>query len=165
MRWLVFALACYAAAGEGPAPPSLLAANKVKQAPEVWLAAAAQVPVRPRANQIGEHRILPPQDLSKGAWITKPRVWRLALRSRAAAAMRVHFLDFQVGQGRVWVHNGKDWFGPYTGGGLYGDGDFWSHVTPGDRLVIEYAPAKGGERRPPPFRVREVSHLRVDPNR
>lgn len=46
------------------------------------------------------------------------------MRSPGAAALRVHFKGFRAGEGRVWVHNGKDFTGPFTGTGLFGDADF-----------------------------------------
>ena len=156
-----------AAEDAGPPPPSLRRA--MGNAPEVALQPAppskpvAETKPGPRPTKIGEHRLLASAQLAKGKWAKgTPPVWRLTLKSQGAVAMRLHFHDFQVGKGQAWVHNGKDWFGPYTGGGLYGDGDFWSHVVPGERLTIEFA----GDAKPAkslPFKVREVSHLTVNP--
>jgi len=140
--------------------PLLLLATDA-QPPQVTLApapASAAGPARP--NQIGTHRPFTAAQLAKGKWSKKPRVWRLAIKSEGAAALRVHFKDFHAGAGKVWVHNGKDRYGPYSGDGLYGDGEFWSHVVPGDRLIIEY---EGPGRAAPPFQVPELSHLTVNP--
>ncbi len=168
MRWLtalMLMLTSVAAEETGPPPPSLRRA--MGNAPEVVLTPAskpvAETKPAQRPTKIGEHRLLASAQLSKGKWAKgTPPVWRLTVKSKGAAAMRLHFREFQVGKGQAWVHNGKDWFGPYTGGGLYGDGDFWSHVVPGERLTIEFAgdakPAKGL-----PFKVQEVSHLVVNP--
>lgn len=163
-RLSTLAAALLLSAAQSAPPPSL--ARKLPPAPEIVLAAAPPPDSGPqRPNKIGDHRLLPAGQLGKGKWTKSPHLWRLALRSNGAAAMRVHFLAFRVGQGQAWVHNGKDWFGPYTGNGLYDDGDFWSHIVPGDRLVLEYAPPPGVKRpkSPPPFQVREVSHLSVNP--
>ena len=35
------------------------------------------------------------------------RVWRMAFRSPGAAGLRIHFSNFDVGKGSVWVY-GKD---------------------------------------------------------
>ena len=171
MRWLtalMLTLTLVAAEKAGPPPPSLRRA--MGNAPEVALQPSPPgKPVNdeakpgPRPTKIGEHRLLGVAQLAKGKWAKgTPPVWRLTVKSKGAAAMRLHFREFQVGKGQAWVHNGKDWFGPYTGGGLYGDCDFWSHVVPGERLTIEFAgdakSAKGL-----PFRVQEVSHLTVNP--
>ena len=135
----------------------LFLAAEIAPPPEVTLSPAP--PSESRPNKIGEHRTLSAAQLAKGKWSKKPRVWRLAIKSTGAAAMRIHFREFHAGTGKVWVHNGKERFGPYSGDGLYGDGDFWSHVIPGDRLIIEYA----GESKTIPFAAREVSHLTVNP--
>jgi hypothetical protein len=157
MKWFALPLALLAA----DAPPPSLGLRSLKAPPEVSLVAApAAAPLsESRPMKIGEHRILSAAQLSKGQWTKSPRLWRLAVKSTGAAAMRVHFRDFHAGKGQVWVHNGKDWFGPYSADGMYGDGDFWSHVVPGDRLLIEYA----GDASKAPFVVREVSHLTVNP--
>lgn len=172
MRWLtvlMLTMTLMPAEEAGPPPPPSLR-RAMGNAPEVVLtpAPAGNKPVAetkpgPRPTKIGEHRLLGAGQLAKGKWAKgTPPVWRLTVKSKGAAAMRLHFRDFQVGKGQAWVHNGKDWFGPYTAGGLYGDGDFWSHVVPGERLTIEFAsdakPAKGL-----PFKVQEVSHLTVNP--
>ena len=160
------------AESDDPLPPGLQRA--LGRPPEVTLAparpaAAAPEKEGPRPTKIGEHRLLDAAQLAKGKWVKKskdaPAVWHLAIKSNGAAAMRVHFREFRAGAGgKAWVHNGKEWHGPYTGGGLYGDGDFWSHVVPGDRLIIEFA-GPPGSKQPgiPPFSVREISHLTTNP--
>ena len=165
---LIAILTIPAPAADADGPPSLQ--RSLGTPPEVTLvpakpAAPAPEKEGPRPTKIGEHRLLDATQWAKGKWVKKskdtPAVWRLAIKSPGAKAMRVHFRDFHAGTGgKAWIHNGKEWHGPYTGGGLYGDGDFWSHVVPGDRLIVEFtSPAKG----PPPFAVREVSHLTTDP--
>src|SRR5690348_17210209 len=59
---------------------------------------------RPR---IGVHRALSGAALNSGAWSTLPDggpVWRLAVRSPGATAMRLQFTDFSAGAGKVWVY-------------------------------------------------------------
>ncbi len=81
-----------------------------------------------------------------------------AIRSPGAIGLRVHFTRFSVGGGRVWVHDGRrhssQKHGPYTSGGLFGDGDFWSDVLYGDTVVVEYQPDGVGA-----FHILEISHL------
>ena len=77
----------------------------------------------------GVQRKVAPHAAAAGVWETTAggsRVWRLALRSPGARAMRVEFAGFDAGEGRVWLHNGASVAGPYTGGGPHNDGHFWS---------------------------------------
>ena len=50
--------------------------------------------------------------------------------------------------------------GPYSGRGMYGDGDFWSGIVFGESATIEYLP---GPTAPPaeaaPFRIVALSHI------
>jgi uncharacterized protein (TIGR03437 family) len=102
-----------------------------------------------------------------GAWeqTSAGPVWRLQAISRGAFAVRVHFHDFRVGEGRVWVHAGDGQVvGSYSGTGLFSNGDFWSDVVFGDSVTVEYQPAAGSAASGPvPFEVREVSHIWRDP--
>jgi hypothetical protein len=115
----------------------------------------------------GLHRQLEPAALDTGRWFTLPggeRIWRFALHSPDAGGLRVRFSEFNVGSGRVWVHDGtgseSQVFGPYTGRGIYGDGEFWSDVVVSDTIFVEFEP--GGDGQPldrPPFTIGEISHL------
>ncbi len=114
----------------------------------------------------GLHRRLPVDFLDAAVvdFVDGRQVWRAALESPGAAGVRVHFTNFDVGSGRVWVHDGSgdeaEIHGPYTGKGPYGDGDFWSDIVLRETLTIEYEPAAGMERvTRPPFAVVEMSHL------
>lgn len=105
------------------------------------------------------------QTFVPGAWqaTIAGRVWRLQITSPAARALRLHFKNFNVGKGRVWLHNkAGQVYGPYTGQGMFGDGDFWSDSVPGDHLTIEYQPdpmqADAAHIKAVPFRVRRISH-------
>jgi len=103
-----------------------------------------------------------------GAWRQSAAgpLWRLRLLSRDAFAMRVHFHDFQVGDGRVWIHSDDGQVvGPYSGTGLFQNGDFWSDLIFGQSLTIEYAPAPGSDAEEAvPFEVREISHIWRNPS-
>jgi len=110
--------------------------------------------------RLGVHRAVSPR--ATGDWVTAgdgSPLWRLALRSPGAEAMRVEFRDFTVGQGKVWVHNGSEAVGPYSGDGPYGNGQFWSAAVSAESITVEYQPAaEGAQDGPPPFTIRTVSH-------
>ena len=123
---------------------------------------------------IGIHRPLPPGSVSlsfsegaarttvEGAWQAIPtgRLWRLRITSPSARAMRVHFRDFAIGAGKLWLYSADEQtVGPYTGSGLYGDGDFWSDIVSGDSLTIEYLPDPAATEEAVPFQIVEISHI------
>ena len=65
----------------------------------------------------GVHRRLEPNALAHGSWDTTAdgrRVWRVVVRSPGSTGIRVHFSDFSVGSGRVWIHDLAHAAGPYT---------------------------------------------------
>ena len=74
--------------------------------------------------------------------------------------MRVHFRDFAIGSGSLWLHaeDGQT-VGPYSGSGRYGDGDFWSGIVFGDSLTIEYLPDPAAAGEAVPFRIVAISHI------
>ena len=126
---------------------------------------------------IGVHRRLPEGALklsfskeavkstAQGAWQSTEagRLWRLKLTSPSARALRVHFRDFAIGSGSLWVHSedGQS-VGPYSGTGQYGDGDFWSGIVFGDSLTIEYLPDPATAGEAVPFQIAEISHIWSD---
>src|SRR3954469_21487680 len=75
---------------------------------------------------VGIDRSLPADVLSQGQWSTSPegkQVWRLALQSSGAEALRLRFADFHAGAGQVWIFGSVTdgsaaTLGPYTGDGL-----------------------------------------------
>jgi hypothetical protein len=111
--------------------------------------------------RIGVHRALP-NALDGGTWTTLPdggSLWQLGLRSDGAAGVRVHFTEFSVRTGKLWVHAGDAVDGPYTGDGPFGNGDFWSGTVEGDSVTVEYQAAPGDASTTlPPFRIRAVAH-------
>ncbi len=117
--------------------------------------------------RIGVHRELPEDSLDRGAWTLLAdgrSIWQLAIRSDDAEGLRIHFSEFSIGAGKVWVHSGNSVDGPYTGDGPYGNGDFWSSTVEGESVAIEYEAApEAGVSTLPPFHVRSVAHqaLRV----
>jgi|SRR5579871_478639 len=118
---------------------------------------------------VGVHRPLSDAALSNGAWVTTAggeRIWRVALRSRGAQAIRLEFRDFSIGAGKLWLHDGSTIAGPYTGRGIYGDGHFWSEAIFSESVILEYEPAPGTpETATPPFHIRNLAHraIRVAP--
>ena len=134
-------------------------------------------PQRGRPPVIGVHRRLPQGALelsfsgggvkstAEGAWQSTGagRLWRLKLTSPSARALRVHFRDFAIGSGRLWIHSEDgQTVGPYSGSGRYGDGDFWSGIVFGDSLTIEYLPDPAASGEAVPFRIMAISHIWVD---
>ena len=123
---------------------------------------------------IGIHRQLPQGSVAlsfsggtarttaEGAWqsIQTGRLWRLRIISPSARALRVHFRDFLIGAGSLWLHSASGQVvGPYSGSGLYGDGNFWSDIVFGDSLTIEYLPDGESTEEAVPFQIVEISHI------
>lgn len=141
----------------------------------------ARVPGRSGFEAVGVHRRLPAMVTSlseeggsnrtsvDGAWAQTQAgpLWRLHVISRDAFAMRLHFHDFQLGAGKVWIHSDSGQVvGPYSGTGLFENGDFWSDLIFGQAMTIEYQPADGqGYGVAVPFEVREISHIWRDPQK
>ena len=149
-----------------PGPPGM----KLAPPPQVALKklTAADRPKQVDGAMIaGMHRTLPADALKRGRWTklaSAQSVWRLGLKSPDASGIRVHFRDFDVAGGSVWIYSTAgtkpEVAGPYSGGGPNRDGDFWSDVVFADRVVIEYKPAHGVRASgTPPFRIPEISHL------
>ena len=68
-----------------------------------------------------------------------------------------------LGDGRLWIYaEDERIFGPYTGGGPYGDGEFWSPLVHGKTVSIEYQPSSEVAsigRLSLPFRITRIGHL------
>jgi hypothetical protein len=99
-----------------------------------------------------------------GQWTAlkdKRRIWRLAIQAETAVAVRLHFTEFDVGAGRVWIRSldNRELFGPYTGKGPGGAGEFWADTVLRPVVAIEYLPATGEANGMPPFAIRQISHL------
>jgi hypothetical protein len=71
--------------------------------------------------------------------------------------LRLEFREFNVGNGQVWVHDGVHVAGPYTGKGMFGNGQFWSAPIESEQVVVEYQPAGAGVGAPP-FEIATLSH-------
>ena len=171
-------------------PKALAARTAMVRAPSLQLslpppAAVALPPLGPddlqrlqpqegRPPIIGVHRRLPEgaltpsfsggtvKTIAEGAWQSTAvgRLWRLKMTSPSARAMRIHFRDFAIGAGSLWLHSASGQVvGPYTGSGLYGDGDFWSGIVFGDSLTIEYLPDGESAEKAVPFEIVAISHV------
>jgi Trypsin-like peptidase domain/Putative metal-binding motif len=71
--------------------------------------------------------------------------WSGVVRAPSAAALRVHFVDFNLPEGaELYVHaaNGMA-FGPYTGRGPNGTGDFWSNTIAGAEMTVQLDAPEG----------------------
>ncbi|HEY0160729.1 MAG TPA: trypsin-like peptidase domain-containing protein [Thermoanaerobaculia bacterium] len=83
--------------------------------------------------------------------------WAGAVRSPDAAALRVHFTDFDLPEGaELYVHSNGMAFGPYTGRGPNNDGDFWTNTIAGAEMVVQLRAGASGE---PRFTIAGVGHL------
>ena len=111
---------------------------------------------------IGVQRAFAPHAFASGVWETTQegtRLWRMALRSPGAHGIRVEFDNFDVGDGKVWLHDNTHVAGPYTGRGIYGDGHFYTSSVYAESAVLEYEPAAGvTDELEPPFQIRSVVH-------
>ncbi|HWF47119.1 MAG TPA: trypsin-like peptidase domain-containing protein [Bryobacteraceae bacterium] len=122
---------------------------------------------RPGVRRVGAQRTVRQVALGTGTW--QPvgdgtSVWQITFKSDNALGIRVHFTDFDAAAGQVWVHDlntpAAQVFGPFTGKGRNGNGDFWTEVVFSDSVEVEYRPAASQATSGlPPFTVAEVLHL------
>ena len=116
------------------------------------------------ARRVGRVRAMPVDTVASGAWTAMPdgrHVWRLAVRTPEASEVRIHFTDFHVGAGKVWVHSGdgRQAVQEFSGNGLFNDGDFWTATVSAERVTVEYLAGDGLRQEAAPFRIAEVGHL------
>jgi V8-like Glu-specific endopeptidase len=92
-------------------------------------------------------------------------VYTASVGSPEAIALRIHFNNFRLPANAglyMYTEDGQV-FGPYTGRGPHGDGEFWSHTVMGDevRLQLRYlGQASDADLRAASFRVAGLGHLR-----
>ena len=168
-RGLLLLSAAALSAADGEKPPSLSAKLA---APPRWSLGPFTAPRPagvdqrdPMPLQIGSHRPVQGDAINKGKWAKLPdgrRIWRLEIQSPGAKRLRLHFDNFAVGKGRVWLLDGPPGdvkvSGPYSGKGIDGIGEFWSDTVSGDAVIIEFLP-EGKAPKMPPFQLKEISHL------
>ena len=116
----------------------------------------------PQLPMMGVERSLDRVAQNAGEWLALEdgtAVWRMAVQSDGASGVRVHFRDFAVGGGSVWVYSEdrSQVYGPYTGAGADGSGEFWSHAVFADSAVVEYLAEQRTET--VPFSVNRIAHL------
>ena len=84
--------------------------------------------------------------------------WEGIVRSPDAAALRVHFTNFELPEGAelyVYTNDGMA-FGPYTGKGPNGTGDFWSNTVQGAEIILQLRAGTSGT---PTFTVAGLGYL------
>ena len=112
--------------------------------------------------RIGIHRALPDGALDTGAWQTTVEgtaVWRMAIRSPGSSGIRVKFRNFSVGAGKVWLYDGSQVAGPYTGRGIFDNGRFWSATIFSESVTLEYDPDPAAAASAAlPFEIRTIAH-------
>jgi len=90
--------------------------------------------------------------------------WTGVVESPGAAALRVRFDHFFLPRhAELYLHGDTgEVFGPYTGRGVHGDGEFWSHTVSGSRVTlalsytgVDTARALGAAR----YLIADVAHL------
>ena len=136
---------------------------------ERWLAPLSaaernQPELRAGLTRASVHRATPGDWLAQGQWSRTAEgkaIYRVALRSPEAIGLRLHFRNFNAGDGRVWMYpadgvNDGYFAGPYAARGAYGDGEFWSEIVEGESVVLEYETSREGRL---PFEVDVVSHV------
>jgi len=92
-------------------------------------------------------------------------VYSMALSSPDAAALRVHFTGFRLPPATgVYLYTDEaQAFGPYTGRGPFGDGEFWSHTVVGDYVLLQLrhvGPATDADLHGAGFTVAGLGHVR-----
>ncbi len=91
-------------------------------------------------------------------------VWSGAVRSPAAAGLRVHFTDFHLPRGyELYLYTAAgDVAGPYADAGPLGTGEFWSNTVNGPEAVVQlrrYGPAAVQSRDRALFRIADLGHV------
>lgn len=92
-------------------------------------------------------------------------VFTTALSSPDATALRVHFTGFHLAANAglyLYTEDGEV-FGPYTGRGIHGDGEFWSHTLMGDYVLLQLrhvGPATNADLHNTGFNITGLGHIR-----
>jgi V8-like Glu-specific endopeptidase len=84
--------------------------------------------------------------------------WTARVHSSDATALRVHFTDFDLPEGAalyVYTLDGVA-FGPYSGKGPNGTGDFWTNTVPGEDVIVQMHAGPSGT---PSFRIAGIGYL------
>jgi V8-like Glu-specific endopeptidase len=92
-------------------------------------------------------------------------VFTAALESPEATALRIHFRNFRLPDNAglyLYTESGQV-FGPYTGRGPLGDGEFWSHTVMGEQLTLQlrhFGPPSPADLRSTSFNIGGIAHIR-----
>ena len=91
-------------------------------------------------------------------------VWAAAIRAEEAGALRVHVggLDLPPDADLYFYSPGGQAFGPYSGRGPVGDGDFWTHTVFGSEGIVvlrHYGPSGAEDLKRISFSVSDVGHI------
>ncbi len=127
------------------------------------LTAEAKKPkVEGRLRSVGLSRQLAPRTLQRGEWSSRSgnrRVWRLLLQTAEAKIVRVHFLNFHVGDGAVYVTNPDNLTQTFrfTKDGPFGDGEFWSPLIHANSAMVEWETDNTGAATQPPFEIDTIN--------
>lgn len=86
-------------------------------------------------------------------------VWTGAATSENAFGLRVHFTGVDLPRGSaLYVYNADGAaFGPYTGRGPNGTGEFWSNMVPGDAVFVQLRQPAGAP--PASFEIAGIGHV------
>lgn len=122
----------------------------------------------PHQSRVGANAGLPPRFVEQGQWsfnAAGQRYWHVRVRSDGAKGLRLHFTNFDVGSGKVWVHgvdgHVREHFGPYQQLGLLESGEFWTEFIFGDTVEVEFQAADASQQTVP-FQIAELFHLWKD---
>ena len=124
---------------------------------------------RHRLPQLGQRRDMP-RTAPEGVWARNQDgewYWTLGISADGAKGLRIHFRNFNIGAGQLWIHDGDpasgQVFGPYAGHGIFENGDFWTEIVFSETIYIDYRSPSGSAGDPPRFSIPEVYHLWSDP--
>lgn len=86
-------------------------------------------------------------------------IWSGTAMSEGAYGVRVHFTDVKLPRGAaLYVYNADGAaFGPYTGKGPNGTGEFWSNMVPGDTAFVQLRQPVGSQGAS--FDIAGISHV------
>jgi V8-like Glu-specific endopeptidase len=91
-------------------------------------------------------------------------VWTAAAESAGATALRIHLTDFSLPtNAALYIYNTEGQaFGPYTGKGPNGDGDFWTNTVTGSIAYLQlrqYGPIEKEDLENVNFTISDIAHL------
>ncbi len=123
---------------------------------------------QPKAPRMGISR--PINEPVAGQWTNAPdgaRLWTAALAADGALALRLHFADVQLPPGaELYIYSPTDaaaMLGPYTEGGPFQRGEFWTGMLKGDVAYVEaYFP--NADTTAVPLRIDQLAHMYRDPD-